>query len=162
MEAKEYCERAYTKNCNEDYAGAIEDYNKAIELDNECEQAYFDRAWCKSKLEDYKGAIEDYNFLAQRNDFGGLPDVYYFRSYCYFTLENHTQALNDLNKAVELNPECAVYHFVLATLYQSKEEFGKALVHYERANELDSSYKDESREDICNCKNKIIEMSVTQ
>lgn len=151
MEAKEYCARANTKSCNEDYAGAIEDYNKAIELDNECEQAYFDRALCKLELKDYKGAIEDYNFLAQRNDFEGLPDVYYFRSCCYSSLENHTKALNDLNKAIELNTECAVYHLVLAGLYQFKEEFDKALVHYERANELDSSYKDESREDICYC-----------
>lgn len=162
MEAREYCERAYTKSCNKNYAGAIEDYNKAIELDNECEQAYFNRAWCKSKLEDHKGAIEDYNVLAQRNDFEGLPDVYYFRGCCYSSLENHTQALNDLNKAIELNPECAEYHLVLATLYQSKEEFDKALIHYERVSELDSSYKDEIREDICNCKDKIMEMSVTQ
>ena len=43
-----------------DYAGAIEDYTQAIELDPKFAEAYFNRGNAKHSSGDYAGAIEDY------------------------------------------------------------------------------------------------------
>jgi len=44
-----------------DYHGAIQDFNKVIELNPNYALAYFYRGTAKSDLEDYHGAIKDYN-----------------------------------------------------------------------------------------------------
>jgi tetratricopeptide (TPR) repeat protein len=59
--AQGYFERGNTKlNSNNDYLGAISEYNKAIELNPKLKNVYFARAIAKEKLEDYRGAISDY------------------------------------------------------------------------------------------------------
>ncbi len=44
-----------------DYEGAIEDFNKAIELDPEDDYSFYYRSECKFQIYDYIGAIEDIN-----------------------------------------------------------------------------------------------------
>ena len=58
--AEDYFERAYDKDENGDYYGAISDLNKAIELSSDYTIAYFNRGLAKSNLKDYYGAISDY------------------------------------------------------------------------------------------------------
>ena len=55
-----YCNRGSAKNSSGDYAGAIEDYTKAIELDPKFAVAYCNRGNAKDSSGDYAGAIEDY------------------------------------------------------------------------------------------------------
>jgi tetratricopeptide (TPR) repeat protein len=43
-----------------DYYGAITDFNKAIELDPNDDDAYYNRGRSKHSLKDHSGAIEDY------------------------------------------------------------------------------------------------------
>lgn len=56
-----YNNRGVIKSDLGDKKGALEDYNKAIELNKESAHFYFNRAETKAYLYDYKGAIEDYN-----------------------------------------------------------------------------------------------------
>ena len=56
----DYYNRGVSKVNLRDYKGAIQDYNKAIELNPKNADAYYNRANAKSKLQDYKGSIEDH------------------------------------------------------------------------------------------------------
>lgn len=59
--AEEYFDSGITKGKSSDYREAIEDFNKAIELDSMYAKAYHNRGLTKGKLSDYRGAIEDFN-----------------------------------------------------------------------------------------------------
>ena len=54
-----YFTRGSAKAELKDYAGAIQDYTQAIELDPKDAVAYFWRGYAKNGLGDYAGAIED-------------------------------------------------------------------------------------------------------
>ena len=50
-----YYNRGFVKNGLKDYAGAIEDYTKAIELDPKSAVVYYNRGFVKNGLKDYAG-----------------------------------------------------------------------------------------------------------
>ena len=60
-DASPYYNSGVDKADLEDYRGAIQDYNKAIELDPEYVSAYINRGFSKKKLGDNRGAIQDYD-----------------------------------------------------------------------------------------------------
>tara|TARA_B100000768_G_C10918627_1_gene224671 strand:+ start:204 stop:422 length:219 start_codon:yes stop_codon:yes gene_type:complete len=51
--------RGETKYNLKDYKGAIEDYNKAIEINPNYTYAYYNRGFAKYYLKDYNGACQD-------------------------------------------------------------------------------------------------------
>ena len=59
--------RGYTKLTLEDYYAAIEDFNKAIELDPTNSESYELRGSSKSRLNDNYGAIKDFNIAIKLN-----------------------------------------------------------------------------------------------
>ncbi len=58
--AEDLYQSGLKKNELKDYKGAIQDYTKAIGLNNTYKLAYLNRGNSKSELNDYIGAIEDY------------------------------------------------------------------------------------------------------
>ena len=56
-----YNNRGDLKNINDDRLGAIEDFDKAIELDSLYGIAYVNRAFSKKLIHDFNGAILDYD-----------------------------------------------------------------------------------------------------
>ena len=59
--ADDYFNKGATKAEKGDYTGAINDYNKAIELDPNYAKAYYNRGGDKLKLGNSRGAIQDKN-----------------------------------------------------------------------------------------------------
>ena len=66
-EAESYLKQGNAKAELKDYVGAIQDYDKAIELDPKNAEAYDTRGIVKSKLEDYKAAAADHAKAAELN-----------------------------------------------------------------------------------------------
>ncbi len=77
QEFKELIEIALNKVFLKDYVGAIDDYNKAIELYPNYAIAYYNRGGAKYDLQDYAGAIEDYNKAIELDP--KCKHFYYFR-----------------------------------------------------------------------------------
>jgi len=115
--ANAYSGRGLAKQYLGDYTGAIEDYNKAIEIDPENGGTYYmSRGLAKQDLQDYTGAIENYDKaieLDPKNDF-----AYYNRGLAKQSLRDkieaegyhatadlgyHTGAIEDYDKAIEIN-----------------------------------------------------------
>lgn len=101
-----YYYRGCSKLYLEDYQGALEDFDKSIELkDSNRDLSYYQRSKLKShKLGDKKGALEDLNIAIELNPNDG--DYYYSRA----ILVDDYDAIQDLNKAVELEPTNADYY----------------------------------------------------
>ena len=98
----------YLKNGNErydkgDYQWAIEDFNKAIELNPKNSEAYRGRGLAKGKLKNYWGALEDCNKAIELNPKDSV--AYLYRGVAKSYLNDYRDAIEDYSKAIELNPK---------------------------------------------------------
>jgi len=88
---------------------AIQDLNKAIEIDPNSNETYFDRGFAKGKLGDYKGAIQDFSKAIEIDP--NYVSVYFNRGFAKGELGDYRGAIQDYSKAIELDPNYAIaYH----------------------------------------------------
>ncbi len=65
--AEDYLDKGVAKHEKGDHRAAIQDYNKAIELDPNLALVYYIRGFAKNGLGDQRGAIQDYNKAIELN-----------------------------------------------------------------------------------------------
>ena len=105
IRAHVYFEQGKQKYYDSDAEGALENFNKAIELTPNDAEIYKFRAKSKVRLENYQAAIEDYNQVIKLN-----PDdasAYKERAEAKRKLSNHTSAIEDYNQVIKLKPNGA-------------------------------------------------------
>ena len=106
-----------------EYASAIEYFDKAILEDPKNVDAYLERGVAKAELDKYESAIEDFNKaieLAPANS-----DAYLGRAAVYSEIGYNESSFKDLNKAVELNP-CVKTYSSRALNYIEQKDFVNA------------------------------------
>lgn len=88
-----------------DYASAIYDYTKALEMPppDPSKRLYWRRADAYAEEGDQKAAIEDYTRAIEAEP--ETPDLYADRGTAYFKTDKYKQAEEDYLKAIQLNPE---------------------------------------------------------
>ena len=91
-----YC-RGFAKSNRGDFVGAINDYNKAIELDPKYTEAYYVRGNARNSIKDYAGAIVDYNQAILLDPKDG--ESHLNRGIAKFYLGDRPGALDDINKS---------------------------------------------------------------
>lgn len=102
LNAFEFYERAKTKYYEqEDYIGALGDYNISIQINPNFSEAFFNRGILKKVLEDYEGALEDYNKAIEFNE---DSEAYRYRAGIKSTLKDFVGAMNDYDFAIEKHP----------------------------------------------------------
>jgi tetratricopeptide (TPR) repeat protein len=94
---------------------ALEDFDKAIELKVDFQDAYFSRADLKSNLNDLDGAIEDISLAIITNP--NVSKNYYRRSQYKKTKNDISEALIDISKAIDLEPNIKLYYFIRSTIF---------------------------------------------
>ncbi|MEO6883158.1 MAG: tetratricopeptide repeat protein [Bacteroidia bacterium] len=82
-----------------DYAGAIEDYTKAIELKPNDAKSYSKRADAKNQLEDYRGAIKDYTKAFELNDCNSYPLLQ--NAEIKFEIQDYKGAIQDYTRFIQ-------------------------------------------------------------
>lgn len=93
----------------QDYASAIFNYTKAIEMNLNTEDVYYKRAKAKLKLSDDRGALLDYNKAIEINP--NNSQLYYERAKTKFKLKDFESSIIDYDRAIKLTPEYAeLYH----------------------------------------------------
>ena len=97
----------------EDYQGALQDYNKAIELDSIKSDAglamlYANRCIAKYYLKDNQGVIQDCGKAIELNP--NMANPYNNRGLAKSALWDHEGAIQDYNKAIELDPNQSRYY----------------------------------------------------
>ncbi len=100
-----YINRGSARIMTKDFAGAIKDFSKTIELNKKEENAvaYINRGIARNELKDYKNAISDFDMaISIKADYA---DAYTNRGCSKFYLNDFKGALDDYNKVIELTPQ---------------------------------------------------------
>ena len=108
--ANDYLLRGDIKGESGDYDAAINDYNKAIEMDPALEGAYLSRGAISFILQDFQSALTDCNKAIELSQ--EKIDSYYNRARVKTILEDHKGATHEYNKAGELKPTLAKAYYV--------------------------------------------------
>lgn len=112
-------------NAQKKYREAVMAISKAISLQDDNSFYYMLRSNYHLELDLVKDALQDCNLgLACDPDYGY---GFYCRSLVWEKLNRHEQAFADMKKAVELEPENALYASILAEYYLKKEEYHRVL-----------------------------------
>jgi tetratricopeptide (TPR) repeat protein len=94
--------RGFIKDELLDYSGAIEDFNKAIEIEPDNADYYDNRAWVQNEMENYQSALEDFTKAIELEPNNAIH--YYGRSWIKEDLNDNINAIEDLKIAIKLDP----------------------------------------------------------
>ena len=125
-EVSAYISSGWNKENDDNYAGAIEDYSKAIEkaleLGTVTSTLYSFRADARQYTGDYKGAVEDYTNAIKLDP---KPTVLYWeRAEAKERMNDYKGALEDVTKAISLSEGSGA---TLASLYAHRAKIKKHL-----------------------------------
>ncbi len=132
--------RAATRALDKDYQGAIENYNKAIELNPRFVEAYLKRGEMRYKLGDDRLTLKDCNEALRLNP--DLAQAYYYQGRARYRLGYTQSAIEAYTQAIAREPDQgqAYYHRGLAN--NDVKEFALAIQDLQKAAELFSEQGD--------------------
>jgi len=116
------------------YDKAIEDFNKAIELNPDLAVAYYNRGNTYAELGEYDRAIKDYDKAIELNK--DYTVAYNNRGFAYVGLGKYNRAIEDFNKAIKLNPDDAKAYYNRGLAYAELGEHERAREDMLRAGNL--------------------------
>ena len=132
--AEDYFNKGISKFSLEDYNGAVEDFNKAIQLKPDYANAYYNRGRAKGNLKDYTGAIADFNKAIQLKP--DYADAYNKRGRAKGNLKDYTGAIADYSKAIQLNPDYADAYNNRGVAKDDLQDYTGAIADYSKAIQL--------------------------
>jgi tetratricopeptide (TPR) repeat protein len=101
--SEEHLQNGIIKHKQQDFKGAIKDYDKSIKEDKVNKDAYFNRGTCELALKNLKSAMADFNKTIELDP--KFATAYYSRASVLVSQEKYTEALPDLDKTIELDPK---------------------------------------------------------
>ena len=117
------------------FEDAIQNYDKAIELDSNVNSVYYyNRGNAYFSLGKFEEAIQDYNKAIDLNPNDDLS--YSNRGNAYFSLGKFEDAIQDYNKAIDLNPNDDLSYNNKGDAYFSLGKFEDAIQDYNKAIDL--------------------------
>jgi Flp pilus assembly protein TadD len=122
-----FIERGQTRLGERNYAGAISDFSRSIEINPYSPPAYLGRATARTYKGEFDKAIADATRAIELNPY--LPAAFMTRGLALQRKGDLEKALADFNKAIELNPQDTAFYN------------GRAYAHYKKG-DLESAYKD--------------------
>ena len=101
--ATEYFQSGIAKHEQQDFKGAVKEYDKAIKLDQTNKNAFFNRGTCALAMTDFKAAMTDFTKAIELDQ--NYANAYYSRATVYVSQQKYKEALPDLDKTIELDPK---------------------------------------------------------
>jgi tetratricopeptide (TPR) repeat protein len=132
--ADDYMRQGLTYSEQGDYAQAIADFTKAIELDPNNATAYFNRGLAQVNLGDPEQAIADFTKAIELDPDHAL--AYNNRGDVYYKAGDYAQAIADFTKAIELDPNDAIAYFHRGSVYDEQNNYEEAIADFTKAIEL--------------------------
>ena len=132
-------ERAEQFKKNKEYARAIEDYTKVLELEPNNQNAYFRRGGSYLDAKQYMAAVDDYNKLLVLNPNYDRA-VHYNRGQAHRNLKNYDAAIADYTKYLEREPNDKEAYFNRGMTYIFAQKYEEALADYNKLLALDPDY----------------------
>jgi len=117
---------------------AIEQYNKALDIDSEYAEAYNNRGVAYLRMEKYEEALDDFNQAIRLNP--TYLNAFHSRGALFNKLRMFDLALADYNKAIELNPGHPESFNDRGSIYYHRQEYEKAISDFTKAIFYDQGY----------------------
>jgi serine/threonine protein kinase/Tfp pilus assembly protein PilF len=124
VSAEESYERGRTLMEAKDYNGAVQAYDRAVELRPGWGEAYEGRANAYKSLTQCDAAVRDYTHAIQIRPKAAM--LHLWRGQCYVALQQDDAALQDFNDALALKAEAPVVLNWRAALYMRRKDYKKA------------------------------------
>jgi len=120
---------------NGDLGGAIEYYNKALDLNPRMASAFHNRGLAHYANSHYNFAIDDFTrALALEPD---NSDAYHNRGLAHHSIRNYNFAINDFTKALELDPEISDIYYNRGVAYYINSHYDFAIDDFTKVLDLD-------------------------
>ena len=136
-----YNNRGNSYNELKQYERAIEDLNKAIEIEPEDAEAYYNRGDSYNKLKQYERAIQDFDkAIGLKPDYA---EAYNNRGNSCDGLKQYERAIEDFDKAIELKPDkevLTISYYNRGISYNGLKQYERAIADYDKAIELKPDY----------------------
>lgn len=133
LESSSYILSGRKKYWTKDYHGALDDFNRAIELAPKGD-TYRARGDIRQSLNDYLGALSDYDIAISLNPGDAL--TYYKRGSVNSFLKRYEKAMEDFTAAIKLNKLDIASYYSRGNLKQQIEDFDESISDYTKAIEL--------------------------
>jgi putative GTP pyrophosphokinase len=98
-----YIHRGMAYFVEPDYKKALEDFTRAVELNQENYKAFYYRGLTFQILQNYHRALEDFNQCLHLNPY--QSETHYSRAQVYFHLGDYPKALSDCEQSLNIEPE---------------------------------------------------------
>ena len=130
-----YTNRGFIRSKENDFKGALNDYNSAIEICPTNYLAYFNRACVKLyNMNDNAGAIADFDKVISNNK--RSAEAYCNRAVAYMNIGKTNESLNDYSKAIDILPTYEAY-CNRGNIKNSINDYNGAIEDYDKAIALD-------------------------
>jgi tetratricopeptide (TPR) repeat protein len=136
--ARLYRNRGEAYRLLKDYPRAIQDFDRAVELDPHDAGAYASRGQAYRLLKDYPRAIQDFDQTVELDPKAGW--AYGSRGEAYRLLKDYPRAIQDFDQAVELDPKAAWAYGNRGITYGLLKDYPRAIQDFDWAVELDPHY----------------------
>ncbi|MEH1951707.1 MAG: tetratricopeptide repeat protein [Nostoc sp.] len=132
------CWRGETYRLMERYTEALQDFDRAIELDPKYEWAIASRGFTYRLMERYTEALQNFDRAIELD----LKSAWAIagRGQTYKSMGRYTEALQDFDRAIELDPKLDWAIAGRGQTYKSMEHYTEALQDFDRAIELNPKY----------------------
>ena len=138
-----YLNRGLAYKHKDEVDRAIEDYNKAIQLNPNFAEAYNNRGNAYKHKNDYERAIGDYDKVIELKP--DYVDAYYNRGLTYNETKAFAKAIVDYDKVIKLVPNDAEAYNSRGIAYGNKGNFDCAIEDFTKAVEFKSDFADAYR-----------------
>ena len=141
LTAKAFFDSGNSKIYLKDYQGAIADYDQAIKLNPDNDEAYSNRGNSKYYLKDYQGAITDYDQAIKLNP-NFYPYPYYLRGNSKQNLGDYQGAIADYDQAIKLNFYFTDAYYSRGSSKDKLKDYQGAITDYSQAIQLKTDFAD--------------------
>ncbi|MGC4058270.1 MAG: tetratricopeptide repeat protein [Chitinophagaceae bacterium] len=100
--SQDYLQRGIEKHKQQDFKGAIKEYDLAIKEDKTNRDAYYNRGNCELAVKDFQSATADFSKAIELDP--DFEKAYYGRASVSVSQEKYVNALADLDKTIDLDP----------------------------------------------------------
>jgi tetratricopeptide (TPR) repeat protein len=139
MDFKEFYERGIYFFRNGNFLEAIEEFNKALQLNENYGKIYFNRGLCYTMLEQYSNALLDFTKVIELDE--NFAIAYLNRGANYVGLEQYSNALLDFTKAIELDENFAIAYIKRGDSYYKMKAYSNAILDYTKVIDLNKYVK---------------------
>jgi tetratricopeptide (TPR) repeat protein len=126
--------RGYAKYEQGDFAGALADFDRAIELGQHNYQAYLNRGLARARVGNYAGSVKDFGKALELDP--KSAKAYAGRANAYFHLKKLDRALADYNLAIAFAPSEAHLYYNRGLVLKQAKQSAQACADWKKAIEL--------------------------